>query len=149
MSAVHETDNTCLLEDHLEVTLVAHSITHVVKHCIMSQGPSTVTMCAGHCLITVTVKPLDTHPRVTPSEILTGGGDVPVGAGLLEQSKELLGAGHLLCCRTLGKHNPLLVPLDLHPPGRGVGLGLRGWGIPGLAHQQVPELVVVQLQHIC
>ena len=73
---------------------------------------------------------------------------MPVGAGLLEQSEELRGAAGLLGLRSLGEHHALPVPFDLHPAGRGVGRGLRGRPLPRLAHQQVLELVVVQLQHV-
>lgn len=78
---------------------------------------------------------------------LTGGRDVSVGTGLLEQSIELLGAGSLLCLCSLGKHNPLSVPLDLHPPGLAMGLGLY-MGLTRQAHKEVLQPVVVQLQHI-
>ena len=70
-----------------------------------------------------------------------------VGAGLLEQSIELLGTGSLLCLCSLCEHNPLSGPLDLHPPGHTMGLGLC-MGLTSRAHKEVLQPVVVQLQHI-
>lgn len=78
---------------------------------------------------------------------LTGGRDVSVCAGLLEQSVELLGTGSLFCLCSLGEHNPLSVPLDLHPPGLAMGLSVCV-GLTSLARKEVLQPVIVELQHI-
>lgn len=51
-----------------------------------------------------------------------------VGASLLKHGKELPGTGGLLCLCSLGKHKPLSVPLNLHPPTQDLGpLTKRSW----------------------
>lgn len=78
---------------------------------------------------------------------LTGGRDVSVGADLLERSMELLGTGSLLCLCSLRKHNPLSVPLNLHPAGLVVGLCLC-MGLTSQTHKEVLQPVIVQLHHV-
>ena len=75
---------------------------------------------------------------------LTGGGDVSVGASLLEQGVELLSAGRLFSLGALSEHNALPVPLDLHPPRRP---GQRH-GVRSRRRQEILQPVVVQLQHV-
>lgn len=78
---------------------------------------------------------------------LTGGSNVSVGAGLLEQSVELLRTGSLLCLCSLSEHNSFSGPFDLHSSGLAAGLSLC-LGLSSLANKEVLQSVVVQLQHI-